>query len=38
MKTARFITMITLAASVGVTAALTITHLILACLDLRRRG
>ena len=37
MKTARFITMITLAASVVITAALSVATLILACLDLRRR-
>ncbi len=37
MKTARFITMITLAASVVITAALTVANLVLACLDLKRR-
>ena len=38
MKTARFITMISLAASVAVTAALAIAHLVLACLELRRKS
>ena len=36
MKTARFITMITLASSILVTAGLAIAHLVLACLELRR--
>ena len=36
MKTARFITMITLAASLTITAALGVANLVLACLDLRR--
>lgn len=37
MKTARFISMIVLAASVAVTAGLAVANLVLACLDLRRR-
>ena len=37
MKTARFISMIVLAASVMVTAGLAVGHLVLACLDLQRR-
>ena len=38
MKTARFITMITLASSIVVTAGLAVAHLVLACIDLRREG
>ena len=37
MKTARFISMIVLAASVMVTAGLAVANLVLACLDLLRR-
>ena len=37
MKTARFIAMIVLAASVAVTAGLAVANLVLACLDLQRR-
>ena len=37
MKTARFISMIVLAASVMVTAGLAGANLVLACLDLQRR-
>ena len=36
MKTARFITMITLAASLTLTAALGVANLVLACLEIRR--
>ena len=37
MKKARFVSMIILAASVVVTAALAVENLVLACLDLARR-